>query len=69
MSLTSLGSPDMLLGSLRELEAYLGSPLVPCRPRVDVSPILPLDRRVFIAGYKHSQKILIKRRCYCSVPS
>lgn len=31
-----------------------------------VSPILSLDGRVFIAGYKYSQKVLIKRCCYCS---
>lgn len=49
-----------------ELEAYLGSPLACCRPGVDASPILSLDGRVFIAGYKYSQKVLIKRCCYCS---
>lgn len=31
-----------------------------------MSPILSLDGRVFIAGYKYSQKVLIKRCCYCS---
>lgn len=49
-----------------ELGPYLGSPLACCRPGVDASPILSLDGRVFIAGYKYSQKVLIKRCCYCS---
>lgn len=40
--------------------------MVYCRPRVDVSPVPSLDVRVFIAGYKHSQKVLIKRCSYCS---
>lgn len=65
-SLTSLGSPDKLSGSLIELETYLRSPLVRCRPWVDVSPVLSLDRRIFIAEYKYSQKVLIKCCCYCS---
>lgn len=33
---------------------------------MDVSSIFSLDGRVFIAGYKYSQKVLIKRCCYCS---
>lgn len=31
-----------------------------------MSPVPFLDGRVFIAGYKHSQKVLIKRCSYCS---
>lgn len=33
---------------------------------MNVSPVLSFDGRVFIAGYKYSQKVLIKRCCYCS---
>lgn len=40
--------------------------MVRCRPWVGVSPVLSLDGRVFIAGYKYSQKVLIKHCCYCS---
>ena len=54
------------LACLIALEACLRSSLVYCRPRVDVSPVPSLDGRVFIAGYKHSQKVLIKRCSYCS---
>lgn len=51
---------------LNRIGAYLGSPLVGCRPWANVSPVLSFDGRVFITGYKYSQKVLIKRCCYCS---
>lgn len=31
-----------------------------------MSPVPSVDGRVFVAGYKHSQKVLIKRCSYCN---
>lgn len=51
---------------LNRTGGILGVSLVGCRPWANVSPVLSFDGRVFITGYKYSQKVLIKRCCYCS---